>query len=130
MYSSYKSVDGRFYTSEPQAAPLPVRDYCVYHMRESEKMTLKDIASIEAMLNHTKILPNPLPAEEKNRIIREYGLSQDRPYGKWHGDATAVFEAFCAKFPHARKYKKYSGLLYAMRYGDTPCTIIQAGETA
>ncbi len=42
----------------------------------------------------------------------------------------AVFEKLCEKWPHARKYIKYKGILYARKYGDAPVTVIQGKDSA
>ncbi len=40
----------------------------------------------------------------------------------------AVFEKLCEKWPHARKYIKYKGILYARKYGDAPVTVLHGKD--
>lgn len=117
-HSKY-TLDGRVYNSEKYAGPLEVRKKIIPSMIHNEKVSAADIFNIERMLQGRQ--PIPIKSSDREAIIQKYGLQFDARAHRWMGDPEAIFQQMCEEYPHAVKYKKYKGLLYAMKYGDTPC---------
>lgn len=111
---------GRVYNSEQYAGPLSMRKYTIAHLKQNEKVSASDIFNIELMLQGLKRSYKIKPAEREN-IIAKYDLQYDESNHRWMGDPEVIFNKICEEYPQAIKYKKYTGLLYAMKYGDTEC---------
>ncbi len=128
----YKSVDGRTYQTEQEARPLAMRRDVIRNQRHNQQMSANDLYRIEQFLSgeNTSQKAFPVPQKERDRIIREYGLVLDPRLQRYMADEESVFEKLCEKWPYARKYIKYKGILYARKYGDAPVTVIQGKDSA
>lgn len=118
-HSTY-TLDGRVYNSEKYAGPLNVRKDVLTNMRHNDKVSASDIFNIERMLRGEK--RTKITTKERESIIQKYDLEYDERSHRWMGDPVVIYDMILEQYPHAIKYKKYTGLLYAMKYGDTPCT--------
>lgn len=125
---SYKAVDGRTYQTEQDTTqPLPIRKDQLKKLVESERISAVDIWRIEAFLRGEELDPRAVPSNDKRtEIVEKYRLWKENEVQKtarWVGDPVFVFEKLCEQWPDAIRFKKYKGVLYAMRYGDTPCKV-------
>lgn len=125
--SNYKAVDGRVYQTEPGSGPLPIRESEIRNLVESERISATDLWKIEAFLRGEPVDEHAVPDQQVRKdIAQKYGLVKENDVQKtarWIGDPVAVFEKICEQWPDAVRFKKYKGVLYAMRYGDVPCKV-------
>lgn len=124
--SSTYTLDGRVYNSEKYSGPLAPRRSVIDHMYANERVCAADIFNIERMLEGKT--PSIISKQHRERIVEKYNLQYDKKGHRWIGDKETIFNQMCEEYPNAAKYKKYSGLLYAMRYGDNPCITYKGGD--
>ena len=128
---NYQAVDGRLYETEPDTTqPLPIREDQLKKLVESERISAVDLWRIEAFLQGEVLDPRAVPDNnERAKIVEKYNLQKENEVQKnsrWVGDPAFVYEKLCEQWPDAIRFKKYKGVLYAMRYGDTPCKTYRA----
>ena len=84
-----------------------------------------EIYRMELFLKDGKRPPKKvaMKADDRNRIIEEYGLSYDAGNLRYLGDYEKVWERMTQKYPDiARGYKSYKECQYAVKYGAQPCS--------
>lgn len=124
----YTSVDKRTYNCEPNLAPPVQKPSKINLMLVQEGVSASDIYRIECFLESEEPAQHfsntVLQRKERQRIVKEYALTK-RSNNRWQGDEEEIFKKICNRWPKAENYKTYKNLLYAIRYGTAPVTIIQ-----
>lgn len=121
----YRGVDGRGYLAEKREEPLEPRGKVIIALKHNEKVSAKQVFDLEHFCGEPVRVWN---AGQLQRVVREYGLTKDEAKNIWKGDPEAVFAVFREKYEKAGRYKSYKAMLYAMRYGDSPCVTYKEGE--
>ena len=125
LHSKY-TLDGRVYNSEAYAGPLSPRKEMIKVYCHNDKVSATDIYNMERFLegDATRRRSSSISKSDRDDIINRYNLTYNANAHRWMGDEKIIYDQLCEKYPHAVKYKKYKGLLYAIKYGDAPCEII------
>lgn len=128
--AGHYTLNGRVYNSEKYAGPLEIRKDAIRIAAHNERVSATDIYNMERFLEGHKgrLYARDMSKETREQIVVKYDLQFNARAHRWMGDEVAIFNKLCEQYPHAAKYKKYKGLLYAINYGDTPCTVYKEGD--
>lgn len=132
--SKFKSVDGRIYKSDVREKNI----YKVVQKYENSiyqkcKMSAQQVYDVESYLSSGK-RPGLVSSEEKKRIVDEYHLERNNGKGAFKGDPQIIYSILEQKYPEAiSKFhnddgKGYKRIVYAVYYGNKPCTVISTSD--